>query len=407
MRKTNPTIQTIKISELKPFDRNPRLNDSAVEAVAESIKTFGFNNPILIRSNKTIIAGHTRLKAAHLLGLTEAPCITLDHLTDVQAKAYNIADNRTGEIAEWDNMQLGELLAELKDEDALEGLGYDEKELDAIIAEAEAAGLDPQTDEDDVPEVPDDPITQTGDIILLGKHRLMCGDSTKAEDVEALMDGKKAALMVTDPPYGVDYDPEWRDEKADKGQMSRADRSTGKVTADDRRDWSDAYKLSDAPVCYVWFSDRHAAEVHASLEKLGYTIVCQIVWVKPMFAIGRGDYHWQHESCWYAVKKGENHNWQGSRSESTTWEIERGCGTKTGHGTEKPVECMERPVRNNTAIGQLVHDPFLGSGSTLIACEKTGRTCYGMEISELYCDVVVKRWEDYTGKVAKRLKRAA
>jgi DNA modification methylase len=197
--------------------------------------------------------------------------------------------------------------------------------------------------------------------------------------------------MVTDPPYGVEYDPQWRVDAAAKGNLSYGASAVGKVQNDDRVDWGEAYQLFGAQVAYVWHAGKYSPEVAKSLNDSGFEIISQIIWVKPTFAISRGDYHWQHEPCWYAHRKGATHNWQGSRSETTTWEIERGCATKTGHGTEKPVECMAKPIRNNTKPGQLVCDPFLGSGTTLVACEQLSREGVGIEIDPKYVAVTLER----------------
>lgn len=270
---------------------------------------------------------------------------------------------------------------------------------------AKSAGLyagpaDGLTDPDDVPDVPDEPITQPGDLWLLGEHRLLCGDSTTVADVEQLLDGAKPALMVTDPPYGVEYDPNWRNEAADKGLFAHAVRRVGEVANDERVDWTDAWSLSPADVAYCWHADRHASTVQSSLESAKFEIRCQIVWAKSRFAISRGHYNWQHEPCWYAVRKGATAHWAGSHSESTVWEINLDKNVDGGHSTQKPVECMQRPIRNHEGD---VYDPFLGSGTTLIAAEQLGRRCYGLEIEPKYCDVIVRRWEAFTGKTAERV----
>ncbi len=202
--------------------------------------------------------------------------------------------------------------------------------------------------------------------------------------------------MVTDPPYGVEYDPSWR---ADAGINKNPDKQ-GKVQNDDVADWTPAWSLFPGDVAYVWHAGRRASEVQSSLENSGFDIICQIIWSKDRFALSRGDYHWKHEPCWYAVRSGSTHHWNGARDQHTIWDIKRADDTGHGHGTQKPIDCMMRPIQNNSSRGDSIYDPFLGSGTTLIACEKTGRTCYGMEIDPHYCDVIVKRWEDFTGKKA-------
>lgn len=264
--------------------------------------------------------------------------------------------------------------------------------------------------------IPDDEIPETretsvklGDLYQLGDHRLLCADCTVKENVERLMAGEKAVLMVTDPPYGVNYDPEWRNKA-----LGEANSSIGLVKNDSIVDWTHAYNLFSGGVAYIWHGHNHGGEVQRNIESCGYKIINFIVWVKQHFALSRGDYHWQHEALLYAAK--EKHNWQGARDQSTVWQINNGLSQlggkkdphdeQTGHGTQKPVECMERPIRNNSTKGEGVYDPFLGSGSTLIACEKTKRKCYGMEIDPHYCQVIIDRWEKFTGKKAVKLEDA-
>ena len=221
---------------------------------------------------------------------------------------------------------------------------------------------------------------------------MLCGDSTKAEDVERLMDGNSPELMVTDPPYGVNYDANWRNEALTKSQ-----RATGEVSNDDRADWTEAYSLWDGKVAYVWHGDKASPLVGGNLESCGLVLRNLIIWGKNQHAISRGNYHHKHEPCWYAVRKGENAGWIGDRSQMSLWEIDKPRKSETGHSTQKPLECMETPLKNHEGD---VYDPFLGSGTTLIAAEKTNRKCYGMELDPKYCDVIVKRWEEFTGKKA-------
>ena len=255
----------------------------------------------------------------------------------------------------------------------------------------------PPGDEDAIPEVPEDPTTRTGDLWLLGAHRVLCGDSTSADAVGTLLAGAVPLLMVTDPPYGVEYDANWRNEAAEQGLISHAARRVGVVENDERIDWTEAWALFPGEVVYCWHADRHASEVQKTLNDAEFEIRSQIIWGKARFAISRGHYHWQHEPCWYAVKKGAQASWVGDRSQTTLWSINLDANVEGGHSTQKPLECMERPIRNHSGD---VYDPFLGSGTTLIAAEKTGRTCYGTEIAPQYVDVIVKRWQEYTGKEA-------
>ena len=251
----------------------------------------------------------------------------------------------------------------------------------------------PPGDPEAVPEVPEEATTQRGDLWVLGDHRVLCGDATSVDDVEKLMDGEVATLMVTDPPYGVEYDPEWRKEAG----VNKNDGKMGEVQNDDRADWSEAWSISPSVVAYVWHAGRYASVVQSSLEQCDFDIRNQIIWVKDRFALSRGHYHWQHEPCWYAVRKGNKSLWKGDRSQSTTWDINARDDSGHGHGTQKPLECMEKPIMHHEGD---VYDPFLGSGTTLIAAEKQKRRCFGLEIDPKYVDVIVKRWEDYTGGTA-------
>jgi DNA modification methylase len=256
------------------------------------------------------------------------------------------------------------------------------------------------TDPDDVPPLPEKAVTQLGDLLILGEHRLLCGDSTKAEDVGRLLDGAVPFLMVTDPPYGVEYDPAWRH----RSGLNNSER-VGKVSNDDRVDWTDAYRLFPGHVAYVWHAGRFAADLTLNLRDAGFEVRTQIIWRKSRFAIGRGHYHWQHEPAWYAVREGGSAKWCGDRTQSTVWDIDgKDQDAETRHGTQKPVEAMARPVRNHGGKGDDVYDPFLGSGTTVIAAEQLGRRCFAMEVSPQYCDVAVQRWENFTGKKAKRMK---
>ena len=258
------------------------------------------------------------------------------------------------------------------------------------------------SDDETVGDLPTEPKSKLGDLYMLGNHRLLCGDSTNAQHVSRLLDFANPILMVTDPPYGVKYEPEWRN---DTGQLHVA-RATGKVLNDDRYDWSEAYSLFTGNVAYIWHSSKYTHKFAENIEKCGFELINLIIWAKQHFVLSRGDYHHQHEPLWYAVKKGKQHNWQGKRDQSTIWEIDNnnyGASTKeeqTGHGTQKPLECMLRPILNNSEAGQGVYDPFGGSGTTLIACEKSKRNCYMMELSPAYVDLIVNRWEKETGEKA-------
>ena len=387
------TLKSVK--DLTPYARNPRKNDAAVAKVAASIREFGWRQPIVVDEKGVIIAGHTRLLAAQRLGLAEVPVHVAVGLSEAQVKAYRLMDNRSGQEAEWDNILLPLEISDLKEVGYdLELTGFEEDEITALFG----GGTEGLTDPDEVPEAPEEPVTQPGDLIVLGNHRLLCGDATVATNVERLLAGVKPLLMVTDPPYGVEYDPHWRAEAGvnkNKGEM-------GVVSNDERADWREAWALFPGEIAYIWHAGRRASEVQQSIEVCGFNIRCQIIWAKDRFVLSRGDYHWQHEPCWYAVKEKGTGHWSGDRSQSTLWNIKARDDSGHGHGTQKPVECMKRPIENNSSPGQAVYDPFLGSGTTIIAAEMTGRVCYGLEIDPKYCDVIVQRWENFTGKKAER-----
>jgi DNA modification methylase len=388
-----PAYNRMSVATLVPYARNARTHsDAQVAQLAASIREFGFTNPILVDGERGIIAGHGRLLAARKLGLAEVPVIELSHLSPAQRRAYVLADNKLALNAGWDDDLLRLELADLRDEGfdlGLTGFGLDE--IGELLAD-NGAGL---TDPDQVPEVPAEPVSRAGDVWLLGRHRLACGDSTDAATVERLLAGVKPHLMVTDPPYGVEYDPAWRNAALAGSNTAR----TGKVLNDHRADWREAWALFPGDVAYVWHGALHATTVAESLTACGFDIRAQIVWAKDRLVLGRGHYHWQHAPCWYAVR-GTGH-WMGDRKQTTLWQIaSTGQDAETVHGTQKPVECMRRPIENNSSPGQAVYEPFSGSGTTLIAAEMSGRACYAMELSAAYVDVTVLRWEAFTGQDA-------
>lgn len=388
-------IEMWQAERLMPYAKNARTHSAAqVNQIAASMTEFGFTNPILVDTADGIIAGHGRLMAAKKLGLSQVPVIVLDHLTDAQRRAYIIADNKLALNAGWDDAVLLEELKALGDEGFdLDLVGFSDEELSALMADAPTEGA---TDPDAVPETPVNPVTVLGDTWLLGKHRIRCGDSTSATDVEALLAGVKPHLMVTDPPYGVKYDPKWR---ADAG-VNHNTQKMGKVLNDDKADWREAWALFPGDVAYVWHAGLFAGVVADSLEACGFKLRSQIVWSKDRFALSRGDYHWQHEPCWYAVREKATGHWAGDRKQATIWSIKAREDGGVGHGTQKPVECMKRPIENNSSPGQAIYEPFSGSGTTIIAGEMTGRSVYAMELSPEYVDVAVKRWQDFTGEQA-------
>ena len=386
------------IADLVPYARNARTHsDEQVAQIAASIREWGWTNPILVDEEGTIIAGHGRIQAAQKLGITEAPVMVARGWTDAQKKAYVLADNQLALNAGWDVEKLAVEIGDLSGAGFdLNLLGFSETELAKLTAD-KTEGL---TDPDAVPETPVNPVTVPGDTWLLGKHRLRCGDSTVATDVEALLAGVKPHLMVTDPPYGVVYDPNWRNEADRANGKKLGAQATGKVLNDDKADWREAWALFPGDVAYVWHADRFSHRVAESLEACDFDMRALIIWGKNQLVIGRGHYHSQHEPCWYAVRKKGTGHWAGDRKQTTLWKIDKPQKSETGHGTQKPVECMQKPIENNSSPGQAVYEPFCGSGTTIIAGEMTGRAIYAMELSPEYVDVAVKRWQDFTGQKA-------
>ena len=391
-------IETWPLDRLRPYARNAKTHDpDQVAKIAASMAEFGWTVPVLVSSDGEVIAGHGRILAAMQLGLSDAPVIVLDHLSEAQRRAYRIADNKLTEIGEWnDAFLLDELKGLVEDEFDLSLIGFGEAELSALLDGIEENDSADREGEDEIPEAPEDPVTRPGDLWILGNHRLLCGDSTVATDVERLLGTVKPLLMVTDPPYGVDYDPVWRNKAG-----AAATKRTGKVLNDDRADWREAWALFPGDVAYVWHGALHAVVVAESLEAAGFNVRSQIIWAKDRLVLSRGDYHWQHEPCWYAVKKTGKGHWAGDRKQTTLWQIaHRDQDADTVHGTQKPVECMRRPILNNSSPGQAIYEPFMGSGTTLIAAETIGRVCLGIELNPAYVDVAVDRWQQFTGEPA-------
>ena len=381
------------VDALIPYVRNARTHSEAqVALIAGSIREFGFTNPVLVDGGNGIIAGHGRVLAARKLGMTAVPVIELGHLSAAQKRAYVLADNRLAEAAGWDR----DLLAlEVADLDALGvdlgTLGFEAGEIDALLRN----GM-PDPREEATPEPPAVPVSRQGDLWVLGDHRLLCGSATEAGDVARLLGGLRPHLMITDPPYGVAYDPGWRNAAG-----LAATKRTGRVMNDDRADWREAWALFPGEVAYVWHGALHAAQVAASLEASGFAVRSQIIWAKERLVLSRGDYHWQHEPCWYAVRRKGRGHWAGDRKQTTLWTIaSREQDAATVHGTQKPVEAMRRPIVNNSSPGQAVYEPFCGSGTSIIAAETCGRSCLALELDPAYVDVAVSRWQDFTGESA-------
>lgn len=389
------------IESLIPYARNSRTHsDAQVAQIAASIKEFGWTNPVLIDAEGGIIAGHGRIMAGRKLGITEAPCIVLDNLTEAQRRAYVIADNKLALNAGWDVELLKIELGDLKALDFdLSLTGFDPGELGNLLADK----TDGLTDEDAVPETPARAVTVLGDVWVLGKHRVMCGDSTNQSAFETLASGAAADLIFTDPPYGMSYGGGRAAGSSKKGDLVKAH---GMILNDDLqgddliglvRDalaTSISYAKSGAPLyaCFTW---RTYAEFEAALKSLGRDVKACIVWDKKSIGLGNSHYRPQHEFIFYCGGQ-----WHGDKSQSDVWSMSRGATGKYVHPTQKPVELIERALENSSKAGDIVIDCFGGSGSTLIACEKTGRHSHLMELDPKYCDVIVKRWQDFTGQKA-------
>jgi len=385
-------IPDCDIKKLKPYKRNPRENDQAVEAVAKSIEEFGFNSPIIVNEDYEICVGHTRVKAAIQNKITKVPVIVAPHLVGDKFKGYNIADNQTATIADWNDIGLAEILKELENSEFdMSALGFDGNELEEIMA-----GLDEQdlseglTDPDDVPEMPDEAETQPGDIWLLGRHRLMCGDATNRNDVEKLMDGNKADMVFTDPPYNVDYgaskNPRHKIRKIinDKQSVDEWESFCKSLYALPKE-----YNRGDI---YLWgASGFDGMKQRLLLVEAGCHWSATIIWKKQQLVLSPANYQRIYEPCFYGWF--DKSSFVADRKQVEVWEIDRPLKSDL-HPTMKPVELCVEGIRNSSRKDSMVLDLFLSSGSTLIACEQLSRKCYGMEIDPIYCDVIVKRWED-------------
>ena len=392
--------------------------------ITESLREFGPARSIVTDEAGRILAGQAVVQAARTEGLSRVRFVDADRKTVIAVRVSGLSeaekvrlavmDNRTSELAEWNPAMLEELRAEGL---VLEDL-WGADELEHLFAQPQPP-IDGRTDPDAIPAPRHTSIRQ-GDLFELGRHRLICGDCTDAHVVEQVTGTLHPSLMVTDPPYGVSYDPTWR---ATAG-VNRNTKKLGAVANDDRADWSDAWQLFQGAVAYVWHDGLKSSIVQASLEHAAFTLRAQIIWAKDRLALSRGDYHWQHEPCWYGVREGQKGRRTDDRSQSTLWriatpaplgappppeattiwEIPSRDDDGHGHGTQKPVECMARPMRNHHAAA--VYDPSCGSGSSLIAAEQLGRRCIAIELNPVYCQVVIDRWEAFTGKKAKKVGRS-
>ena len=428
------------IAEITPYENNPRQNDDAVEAVAESIRQFGFRQPIVVDEQGVIVCGHTRYKAAQMLELKRVPVHVATDLTPEQIRAYRIADNKTGELATWDMELLPIEIAELQDAGIdWSLLGFDEDDLAKLLAGEEGIkeGL---TDPDDVPEPPDDPVTQTGDLWVLGDHRLLCGDSSSASDLDRLLDGASIDMVNTDPPYNVKVEPRSNNAIAagnssfsapekkhhQKFDLARhpekAKPTQKKMRAKDRPLENDfvtdeafdemllawfgniARVLKPGGSFYIWGGYANLGNYPGPLKACDLYFSQGIVWDKQHPVLTRKDFMGAFEICFYGWREGAGHKFFGPTNATDLWHVKKVNPQSMVHLTEKPVELAVRSVQYSSRPGERVLDLFGGSGSTLIACEQTDRHAYLMEIDPAYCDVIVQRWEEFTGKKAERIK---
>ena len=388
-------VERTSIKSITPYARNSRTHsDEQVAQIAASIKEWGFTTPILIDTDGEIIAGHGRLLAAQRLGLEEVPTMTAKGWSEAQKRAYVIADNKLALNAGWNDEMLKIELDGLKELDFdLDLVGFSDEELAKLLQEPEKEGL---TDEDDVPEAPEKPITVEGDIWVLGNHRLMCGDSTSIEALEKLCEGQPVDMWLTDPPYNVAYEGKTKDALTIENDAMGND--------DFRQFLSDSYSAADAvmksgAVFYIWHADSEGYNFRGAAFDIGWQVRQCLIWKKQTMVMGRQDYHWKHEPCLYGWKEGSAHLWATDRKQTTILEFDRPSRNKE-HPTMKPVELFAYQMQNNTKGDDLILDSFAGSGTTAIACEKFNRRARLMELDPKYCDVIIKRWQDFTGKEA-------
>jgi DNA modification methylase len=388
------------IDKVIPYTGNPRkIPQSAIDKVATSIEQYGWRQNIVVDRHGVTIVGHVRWLAAKKLGLTEVPVHIAEDLTPAQVRAYRLMDNKSHEETGWDPDLLKFEITELDTLDFdLQFTGFDSREIDEFRINA--------VDDEAANQVllpPTIPVSRLNDLWWCGVHRVLHGDATNREHVARAQGDLRPQLMIIDQPYGVDLNPIWREE-AGLGSAVQ----TGRVANDDRVDWSAAHRLFQGDIAYVWHAGIHSGPVAAGLEDLGFEIRAQIIWTKQHFVLSRGAYHWAHEPCFYCVRKGARSHWRGDRTQSTVWPVatlnpfggKNPEETATGHGTQKPIELMRRPILNHTERGEAIYDAFLGSGTCLVAAELTGRVCCGLEIDAKYVDLIVCRWQQLTGRVA-------
>jgi DNA modification methylase len=394
-------VELWPIGRVKPYENNPRNNDDAVEAVAASVCQFGFRQPLVVDEADVIIAGHTRYKAATKLGLAEVPVHVARDLTPEQVRAYRLADNKCSELAEWDYDVLPIELSALQDAGCDLGLlGFDADELADLLDPGVQAGF---TDPDDMPDTAAEAITQPGDLWLLGHHRLLCGDATKTEDLDRLMDGVPADLLLTDPPYGVKYVGKTAEALTIQNDAMEGEEYRRFLTA---AFTSGAANLRPGGSFYFFHADTAGLPTRWACSDAGLTVRQCLVWIKNTMVLGRQDYQWRHEPCLYGWAEGATHTWLSDRTQTTVLQFDKPARS-ADHPTMKPVALFAYLIGNSCRVGKVVLDLFAGSGTTLIAAEQTGRQTRLLELDPAYCDVVVERWERFTGRKAERLPHAS
>ncbi len=393
-------LEELSIKLLKEHPKNPRqIKKDQFERLGALIDKFGLIDKPILNKDFTIIGGHQRIRVLKKKKVKFVECwVAEEQLSDEQVDELCIGLNLHQGSFDFD------ILANEWDPIDLLNYGFTEEQLLGECKQdiTEILGEDDVEEEQIEPPKEEDAITKPGDLYVLGEHLLICGDSTSPSIVSRVLEGKEVVLMVTDPPYGVNYDPSWRE-----GQVGKqSPKAKGKVKNDEIHSWSISYSLFKGSIAYIWCASLYLPEVCQDLKNCDFEMKSLIIWAKQNFAISRGNYHWKHEPCWFAVKKGHNQNWKGDRKQTTIWDIanlssfgkSKDEDTRTDHSTQKPLECMGRPIQNHTDPGDWVYDPFLGSGTTLIAAERLGRKCIGIELSTVYCDVIVRRYINFIGK---------
>lgn len=379
-------VQSMKIDEVKPYPNNPRNNDDGVEAVANSIKEFGWQQPIVVDKDNVIIVGHTRYKAAKKLGMDKVPVVVASNLSDEQVRAYRLADNKTGELTDWDMSLLDDELGDIADID-MSDFGFD---LDLDDDEVEVQ----EDDFDD--EIPEEPKSKLGQIYQLGRHRLMCGDSTNPKMVKKLVGGVQCDLLLTDPPYNVGYEGKQSSKMTIKNDRQEDDKfykflfDAFSVAKDN---------LKQGASFYIWYASSEAANFNNAANNAGLSVREELIWEKNNLVMGRQDYQWKHEPCLYGWVEGGSHSWYSDRKQTTVMHFDKPQRSDL-HPTMKPIALFDYQIKNSTKSGDTVLDLFGGSGTTIMACEQDGRNACVMEYDPKYVDVIIKRWEDFTGKKA-------